>query len=118
MTVALLEIQLRASETRPHVRQRVTLDGVTIELVLSWNGREGRWFCTVLDSVGGVIVGGRKLVADWQCFRRVQDDRMPPGRLALFDRTSSGVDPGIGSFADDRCFLGYLPAADIEAAGA
>ncbi len=116
--MAILRIDLRVSETRPHVRQRVTLDGVTIELVLSWNGREGRWYCTVLDSVGEIVVGGRKLVADWQVFRRVQDDRMPPGRFAVIDRAATGLDPDLDAFAEDRYFLGYLPAADVAAAGA
>lgn len=115
--MALLEIPIRASETRPSVRQRVTLDGVTIELWLQWNGREGRWYCAVLDASGALLIGSRKLVADWQVFRRLEGaDGMPPGRLAMIDRLASGVDPGIEAFEEDRVFLGYLPIADVEAA--
>lgn len=107
-------IPVLASSSRPTVRQRVKLDGRDYLLDFSWNGRESRWYVTVLDADGVLICGSRKVVVGGRIANRTADPRAPLGVLCAVDVSGSDIDPGIDDLGE-RVVLGYFDAADIAA---
>lgn len=102
---------MKGSSERPHVTQRVTLEGVAHVLRFDWNGREGRWYFSVF--IGADALCGRKLAASvMPTIRRAKSKGT--GAFAVLDRTGGG-DPGIDDFATGRCALAYLTAAEVAA---
>jgi hypothetical protein len=114
--MAILDIPFRGSSARPAGRQRVKLEGVDYLIDFDWNGREGRWYVGIYDASGAPIVTGCKLVANARVARRTIDERRPPGRLLVIDRSSTDVDPGIDDLAQ-RVTLSYLESTDPVLAG-
>lgn len=97
---------------------RTRLDGRDFLLRLVWNGRESRWYMTVSDSGGTVLVSGVKVLANWpllsttddQPYRRWNPD-LPPGDLIAVDLTTDGTPPGIDELGEGkRVEMTYFPA--------
>lgn len=106
-----LEIPLIAN--LPSYSFETILDGITFELTVRWNDRDGAWYLHLLDVTGAPVAMGLKLVANWPLLRLVpQDGRRPPGELYLFDTQGTGPAPTRTELGD-RYRLNYLTAAEI-----
>lgn len=75
----------------------ITLSGILLRYSFYYNGRGDFWTLDVYDTDDNPIVGGIKLVADWELWGQFNDARLPPGPLYCVDTSGQGTDPG----ADD-----------------
>jgi hypothetical protein len=79
----------------PFFSLNTTLDGVKYELGFKYAAREDRWYLTVLDLGGRVLVAGVKILADWPLLRLSQHVQgIPPGNLLAQDYSGLGEPPG------------------------
>ena len=93
---------------------RVMLERREYILEMHWNDRVGRWFLSLADSTGALIVTrafttGRPLLAG------VVDARRPPGELIALDTARMDTPIGLTELGT-RGVLDYLEAADVAAA--
>lgn len=99
---------------------KTRLDGRDYVLRLLWNGREGRWYLTVSDVSGAVLVSSVKVVCNTDLlgasaerpYRRWSED-LPPGELWAIDQTADGSPPGIDELGEGkRVELTYFPEGE------
>lgn len=104
----------------PDATLRTRLDGRDYVLRLLWNGREGRWYMTVSDSDGVVLVSAVKVVCNTDLlgrsaerpYRRWSPD-LPPGELWAMDLTADCSPPGIDDLGEGkRVELTYFPEGE------
>lgn len=102
-------LEIPVSVDTPLYTQRTTLDGREYILAFDWNGRENRWYLSILDVSGEPLANGIKLVANWPLLRRFTDPRLPTGVLMAIDYSpSSGEPPAFGDLGR-RVKLSYYP---------
>ena len=94
--------------------QRTTLDGVPYLLTFEWNGREGRWYLSVADVDGELILASRKIVCNWPLLDGWSDERRPAGELVAWDLSGAGLDPALDDLGT-RVRLTYYDAAEMAA---
>jgi hypothetical protein len=106
--------------------QSLVLDGVNVDLWLSFNTRDGRWYwsiydtATPFDSDGGrlPIVGGIPLIVEWPFWRQFRYlTSLPPGDMIAVDTSGQHLDPGQDDLGN-RVLLYYLTQAELAALGA
>lgn len=92
---------------------RTTLDGLDYQLEFDWSTREDRWYLTLRDSQGGLLMGATKLVCNVPLLRyRRHIEGTPPGELAVTTISPDPSPPGFYDLGPDvRCQLVYFEAA-------
>lgn len=99
----------------PFQQQKVRLDGIDFVLALSYNQREERFYLSIADDEGLVLVAGLKVQANWPLlFRYSYDTRLPAGELMAVDTTPDGSPPTLLELGESkRCVLTYYEAATM-----
>lgn len=89
---------------------RTTLDGLDYQLELDWSSREERWYLSLKDSLGALLMGSTKLVCDIPFLRyRRHVDGTPPGELMVVTESQDNSPPGFFELGDGaRCQLVYF----------
>lgn len=72
----------------------ISLDGVNYTLTYTFNIRMGKWFLSLGDQVGNVLVSQVPVVATWPLFDRFKDLTIPPGTVFAYDSSNTNTDPG------------------------
>ena len=106
--MALIECPTR--KDLPAYKYVTTLDGTSYQLDFTFNDRMSKWFLSISDSQGNVIVDPVPIVATWPLFDRFKDARLPPGTLFAFDSSGQNMDPGRFDLGD-RVRLLYQEAS-------
>lgn len=96
----------------PHYTQRTRLDGKDYNLEFLWNVREARWYLSLSDDAGTLILAGLKLMTNVGLLAAYHaDPNVPPGELAVVSKVSTApaglYELGLGL----RCELTYFPIA-------
>lgn len=76
----------------PSFRQEVTLDGTPYIFETSWNSRGSFWTLTIYDREENILIGGIKLVLNYEMLLIHPDRGLPPGTLMVLDY-SGRTDP-------------------------
>jgi hypothetical protein len=89
---------------------RTTLDGLDYQLEFSWSTREERWYLTIKDSQGDLLMGATKLVCNVPLLRyRRHIEGTPAGELAVTTTSTDYTPPGFYELgAEGRCQLVYF----------
>lgn len=85
---------------------RAVLGESEYTIALEWNQREARWYLSLSDTSGDLIVSRVKVVADWPLLRRVNDGRRPVGDLYALDTLGLGEPPAYTGWGE-RWWLVY-----------
>jgi hypothetical protein len=97
----------------PRASFRVTLEGADFTVRLDYHDRQDRYFLSLADADGTIIVAGVKLVANWSVLRGVVNASRPPGMLVILPSTT---DEGPTFTGLGRGFsLLYYTAAEVAA---
>src|SRR5262245_60003859 len=102
MARVVQDVLVVPTQARPYYSQRTRLDGRDFLLSFAWNQREERWYLSIEDDVGDLLLAGLKLISNWPLLHAYQSDpRLPPGELVAFDLTEGGDEtpPGFDDFA-------------------
>jgi hypothetical protein len=111
-------IAIPTETTKPHWDQVTTLDGVDYQLAFRYNQRENVYYVIFADTLGNIINGGIKIVANWLLLQSVIDPNMPPGELFALSTGPNDDPPGYGEMGiGQRVVLYYIERADLQAAG-
>ena len=97
---------------------KVSLDGINLILVFSYNDRTQIWDMCVQDSGGNPLVDGIAMVTKYPLnyrFNAGQVAGMPPGIFLLVDQSGKERTPDITNFGQGVSLF-YVPVADIQAA--
>jgi hypothetical protein len=107
--MALLECPTRTD--LPTYKYVIELDGTNYQLEFTFNPRvnndEGRWFVSLSDQTGALLIAAVPVRATWPLFDRFKGRGGPPGTLFAFDTTGNNEDPGRFDLGD-RVRLLYL----------
>lgn len=76
----------------PLYTERVTLDGQEYTLRFDWNGREGRWYMSILLE-DEYLVRGIKIISNTILLRRFVPRRRPKQHIMAVDFSSQGGEP-------------------------
>lgn len=94
--MALIEIP--TDNSLPSLTEQVKLDGTSYILQLNFNPRSaagaGKWFITLADQSGNMLVGPVPVVVNWGLFDRFVDLVDLPGSIIAFDTSGNDEDPG------------------------
>lgn len=99
----------------PFQKQNVNLDGVEFILSLAYNQREERWYLSIADDEGALLIGGLKLQANWPLlWRHRYNTKLPLGEIMACDTTPDGEPPTLLELGEGkRCVLTYFEAATV-----
>jgi hypothetical protein len=91
---------------------RTTLDGLDYQLDLDWSPREDRWYLTLRDSQGELLMGATKLVQNIPLLRyRRHIAGTPAGELVVSTLGTDDSPPTrLELGPDGRCQLCYFEA--------
>lgn len=89
--MAVVEIPVRSELTKQLMQ--VVLDRQTFRLRLTWNSRQAVWTLDVMQSDDVLIAAGGKITPNWNPFRNIVRDGMPPGRFIAIDREGGDAMP-------------------------
>lgn len=95
----------------PCFSEDVTLDGVPYHLRFHWNTRGDFWALDIYDRDLNPIVGGIKLMNNYELFLNHPDRNLPPGKLLVVDNRGIGFKIGFDDFTNGNCDLIYVEAA-------
>ena len=92
--------------------QRTNLDGSDYSLVFQWSTRSQRWYLSLYDADGSLLIGSMKLVINWPLLRYYHGRAgVPAGELWVVSLGSSVEPPGFDELGEGlRCELTYYPA--------
>lgn len=76
----------------PFYRVGTTLNNVQYLLDITWNGRDGAWYMSILDADANPIAMGLKLVLGSRLGRTSAAPNFPDGAIVLQDTSGNGVD--------------------------
>lgn len=93
----------------------VDLESTRYLLRFRWLSRPASWYLSVYTSDGELISGGVRLNLGKLIFQRdgVIDGRLPPGRIALIDRSGEGRDIETQNELGERVEIVYATAEEI-----
>jgi hypothetical protein len=75
--------------------QRTTFDGVDYQLDFAWSTREERWYLSILDTSGNLILGPVKILTNWPMLQYYHDRAgCPPGELIATSVNPDDSPPG------------------------
>lgn len=94
----------------------IDLDGVRYLLRYWWSSRNTSWYLSVYTSDGELIAGGMRLNLGKLIFLRdgVVDERLPPGKIALIDRSGEGRDIETQTELGERVAIIYATEEEID----
>jgi hypothetical protein len=113
--------QIIPTNAAPFYPETVTLDGSPYILGFAYNQRCACWYLTISTIDGTVVTAGLKLVCSWDILMRCASPLRPPGALIVVSTTTDLSPPGLldllpsSSGGTGRCYLGYIPAANVAA---
>lgn len=84
------------------------LDGADYRLAIWWNTRDERWYLSVSESDGTLIVAGVPMVVDYPLLDRFAHEDLPTGVLMALDTSGEGAEAGQEDLGD-RVRLIYVP---------
>ena len=88
---------------------RTTLDGADYNFEMQWSTRESRWYVSIFDSQGLLLLGSKKLLSNWPLLRFYHYRALPKGELLVVSSQSNDP-PGFDELAfGARCQLCYFP---------
>ncbi len=90
----------------------VSLAGIDYRLSFAYNTRDSRWYMSVAQADGTVLVSGTPIVVDMPLLLRFTDTDLPAGYLVATDSTGEGLEPEKDDFGD-RVKLVFIPSADL-----
>lgn len=90
----------------PLYDMRVTLGGSSFVLTFDWSDREQRYYLTVSDVSGNVLVAGLKLISGAGVMQRFVSRAKPQGNFIVADPES--LPPTVVDFGQ-RSFLLFFP---------
>lgn len=97
----------------PFFTMSTTLDGKDYIFGFQYQVREDRWYLTLMDQGGNLIVAGLKVLADWPLWRARQfNPAVPPGMLFALDKSGKGDPPGLNDLGT-RVILVYYPVTPL-----
>ena len=99
----------------PHQKFTVSLDKQSYQFMLWYNSREDRWYLSLTDAAGALIVSGIKLVVGNELIRQYDAYATPPGGLYVISTHSPYVEPTRAAFEDDRYELVYVTEEEWDA---
>jgi len=83
-------VQIPVDPFQPDHQFSIALDGVIYILAFQLNSRSKRWFMTIKQEDGTILVSGVALVISYSLLDRFKKAGMPPGNFFVFD--DSGLD--------------------------
>jgi hypothetical protein len=99
----------------PHQIMTVTLDGQPYRFTFIYNSREDRWYMSIGNSSGEVIVAGIKLVVSNELIRQYEAYDLPPGAMYVISTHSPYAEPDRNSFVDQLYNVVYVTQAEWDA---
>jgi len=90
--------------------QDIILDGVPYHLRIYWNARGAYWSIDVSDRDQNLLVGGIKVVNNYELFYNHPDRDLPPGQLFVIDYRGEGFKIAFDDFTNGNCDLVYIEA--------
>jgi hypothetical protein len=79
--VATVHVQLRQNEDQRATEQEIELDGVRFRLRANYSSFSDRWYVSIFDLTGTMIVGGLACVPGIDMLRTYQHLAIPAGQL-------------------------------------
>lgn len=86
----------------PASRQSITLDGVNLHIVLRWNSRAEFWVLDIYNEDNKLLIGGIKLVVNYEVFSLHKGINLPKGQLYIVDTSSDHRRIGYQDFINER----------------
>jgi hypothetical protein len=105
----LLKIPTEANNN-PSFIETIDLEGIYYKFKFSWNNRDTCWLLDIYNINGNVLIGGVKLVVNYELISHHKVTGMPSGKLVLFDTSLTG-DPCLFDDLGTRCVLYYLTSS-------
>lgn len=65
----------------------IALEGATYRLAFIWNSRHDFWTMDIKDRQGTILIGGMKLVLNYEILFRYRRGNVPPGAIIPVDVT-------------------------------
>jgi len=81
---------------------QIDLEGVIYTLDFGFNTRADRWYMSIFDSSGEILlVGDIPILVNIPLADQYIDKRLPLGRFIAIDETGNNGNPGIDNFGTD-----------------
>lgn len=93
------------TENYPWYSFTCTLEGATYTIECAFNTRANRWYMTLGDAVGNIIVAGVPLLIERDLLAAYRYLPIPPGNFVALDNSGQGQEPTLGSFLLDHVLL-------------
>lgn len=106
-----------AVDQSPVYDYTIPLGERTYRVVLTYRGRQDRWYLDLYTVAQEPIVLGTMLAVDVFLLEDLRLPELPEGKLALFDTSGAGLECGWDDLGA-RCELVYLDPADLPAPAA
>jgi hypothetical protein len=91
----------------------ITLDGKRFVLLVDYNGRRDRWYCSLSTLSGTLLRAGEKVATNMPLFPELAHTDRPLGELVPYSE-AGGNAPGWAEFGPDRRVqLVYYDLAEI-----
>lgn len=86
----------------PAYQFQLDIEGTLYTLDFGFNGRSERWYMSIFDSSGEIlIVGDIPILVNIPLADRYIDERLPLGRFIAIDETGKNQNPGRDNFGTD-----------------
>jgi hypothetical protein len=82
-------IPILNTDNSPSFIERIKLDDVYYDLKFDWNNRDECWILTLSLPDGAIIIGGIKMVINYELIAQHKIEQLPEGSLMLFDVTNT-----------------------------
>lgn len=103
----------------PLYNERVKLEDRDYIFRFDWAGRESRFYMSISDSEGVLLLSGVKLVANWPLLIRHRfNAALPPGEIFAFDFELGGIPPVLEDFGTRVQLYYYQSGEDLIALAA
>lgn len=102
----LLKIPTTANNN-PSFIETIDLEGIYYKFKFSWNNRDTCWLLDIYDINDSLLLGGIKLVVNYELISHHKVIGMPPGKLFLYDSSLTG-EPCLFDDLGVRCLLLYV----------
>jgi len=99
-------------EQVPEYDYTIQLGDDTFRVVLRYAERTDRWYLYLYDAADEPLLLGKRLSIDTPLLETYQIPGLPPGDIAIWDTSDSGVECGYEDLGR-RCHLVYLEPADL-----
>lgn len=94
--MAILTLPL--DEDAPWYSFSTTLEAVTYTFEMAYNTRAKRWYLSVGDAIGTVLVAGVPILIERDLLAAYRHLPIPPGSFVALDTSGQGQQPTLGSF--------------------